>query len=134
MRISPVRKTIASAIVALVALPVLGGIAGVAHAVPPPAPTLTAPANGASVTIPLTLSWSQVSGAGGYNWEISASSTFTTVAERNPFRLIGQGTTQDVVSGLANGTYFWHVQAISPDLEPGAWRRGQGSGCSRRAG
>jgi len=89
MRISPVRKTIVSAIVALVAVPTLAGTAGVAHAVPPPAPTQTAPANGASVTIPLTISWSPVSGAGGYNWEISLSSTFISVAERNRSLLVG---------------------------------------------
>ena len=30
-------------------------------------------------------------------------------------------TSQDVVSGLPNGTYFWCVQAVSRDLEGGAW-------------
>jgi len=121
MRISPVRTAIVALLVAAVAVPTIGGIAGVAHAVPPPAPTQTAPANGASVTIPLTISWSPVSGAGGYNWEISLSSTFTSVAERNRSLLVGETTTQDAISGLANGTYFWHVQAVSPDVEPGAW-------------
>src|SRR6478672_7894719 len=75
----------------------------------------------ASVTIPLTISWSPVAGAGGYNWQLSLSSTFTTVAEKNPSLLVGQATTQDIVSGLANGTYFWRVQAVSTDVEPGAW-------------
>src|SRR6185295_2760060 len=74
-----------------------------------------------SVTIPTTISWSQVAGAGGYNWEVSLSSGFTSVLERNPSLLVGPATTQDIVSGLANGTYFWHVQAVSTDVEPGAW-------------
>ena len=80
MRSSLIRKAIVSAVAAIVAVPTLGGIAPVAHAVPPPAPTLSSPANGASVTIPLTISWSPVAGAGGYNWQLSLSSTFTTVS------------------------------------------------------
>ena len=42
----------------------------------PPAPVPVAPANGASVTSPLTLSWSEVtdpSGLLGYNGQISSS-------------------------------------------------------------
>ena len=41
--------------------------------------------------------------------------------ERNPRLLVGAATTSDVVSGLPNGTYFWRVQAVSRDREPGAW-------------
>ncbi|MEY2401744.1 MAG: hypothetical protein QOJ08_1855 [Ilumatobacteraceae bacterium] len=108
-------------VVAIVVLPALGGLEGIATAVPPPTPTLSTPANGASVTIPVTISWSQVAGAGGYNWQVSVSSGFTSILEQNPSLLIGAATTQDVVSGLANGTYFWRVQAVSPDLEAGAW-------------
>ncbi len=114
-------RFVACVVVAIVVLPGIRGFEGIAGAVPPPAPVLSSPANAASVTIPATISWSQVAGAGGYNWEISSSSGFTTVIERNPSLLIGAATTQDVVSGLANGTYFWRSQAVSPDLEPGAW-------------
>ena len=117
-RSNRIRRAIASVLVAVVALPAIGGVAS---AVPPPAPTLLAPADGASVTLPVTISWSQVAGAGGYNWEVSLSSGFTSVIERNPVLLVGPATTQDIVSGLANGTYFWHVQAVSPAVESGAW-------------
>ena len=102
-------------------LPGIDGFAPLAVAVPPAAPTLLAPANGASVTIPLTISWSQVPDVGGYNWEISLSSDFSVVIERNPALLVGATTTQDIISGLSNGTYFWRVQAVSRDSEPGAW-------------
>jgi hypothetical protein len=112
-------KAVACAIVAIVVLPAIGGLEGIAHAVPPPAPALSSPANGASVTTPATISWSQVAGAGGYNWEVSVTSGFTSVIERNQSLLIGSATTQDVVGGLSNGTYFWRVQAVSSDLEPG---------------
>ncbi|MCU1378889.1 MAG: hypothetical protein JWN29_1872 [Acidimicrobiales bacterium] len=110
-------------LVTILALPALDGLAGmpVAMAVPPPAPALLGPASGTSVTIPFTISWSQVLDAGGYNWEISRSSDFGSVIERNAALLSGAATTQDVVSGLANGPYFWRSQAVSRDLEPGAW-------------
>jgi trimeric autotransporter adhesin len=96
---------------------------GTALAAPPAAPSLVAPPTGVSVTIPLTISWSAAdpSGVGGYNWEVSLSSDFASVIERNPRLLVGAATTSDVVSGLANGTYFWRVQAVSRDLELGAW-------------
>ncbi len=93
-------------------------------AAPPAAPTLAGPVNGAQVTIPLTISWSaggDPAGVGGYNWEVSLSSDFASVIERNPKLLVGATTTSDIVSGLPNGTYFWRVQAVSPSLEPGAW-------------
>jgi hypothetical protein len=115
------KKVLVSALVAIVVLPAFGGFEGTAVAIAPPAPALLAPANGESVAIPATISWSQVPGAGGYNWEISLSSGFTSVIERNPVLLVGAATTQDTVSGLANGTYFWRSQAVSPSMEPGAW-------------
>ena len=114
-------KFFASLLLALVVVPGFDPAAEIAVAVPPPAPALLAPANGASVTIPLTISWSQVPDAGGYNWEISLTSDFASVIERNLSLLSGAATTQDIVSGLANGTYFWRVQAVSRDLEAGAW-------------
>src|SRR4249919_4103833 len=98
------RKAAAAILIAIVAMPITGAIEGVASAVPPPAPALVSPADGASVTIPVTISWSQVTGAGGYNWEISLTADFASVLERNPTLLVGTATTQDVVSGLPNGT------------------------------
>lgn len=93
-------------------------------AAPPAAPTLLGPANGASAAIPLTISWSAAgdpAGVGGYNWEVSLTSNFASVIERNPKLLVGATTTSDIVSGLPNGTYFWRVQSVSSGLEPGAW-------------
>jgi hypothetical protein len=108
--------------VLVTALALLGvGVAERADAVPPTAPVLVGPVGGASVTIPFTISWAPVSGAGGYNWELSNSSSFDPVLERNPVLLSGDATSEDVISGLPAGTYFWRVQAVSRDLEPGAW-------------
>src|SRR2546425_11854721 len=56
-----------------------GGRAAAAVA---PAPAPLAPAFGANVLVPFTISWSAVSDPSGivaYNWQVSSSSTFTPV-------------------------------------------------------
>ncbi len=108
-------------VTAFVTILALVGLVGTAAAVAPPAPVLQGPANGASVSIPFAISWAPVSGAGGYNWEVSRTSGFGSVIERNPVLLAGAATTDDMVSGLPAGTYFWRVQAVSRDVELGAW-------------
>ena len=118
---SRTRKAVTFVLVAAVALPLTAALEHTVAAVAPPAPVLAAPANGAAVTAPVTLSWSQVAGAGGYNWEIGTTSDFAVVLERNSPLLVGEATTHDVVGGLPNGTYFWHAQAVSPDVEASPW-------------
>ena len=86
----------------------------------PPAPTPISPADGAGVTEPFAISWSAVSDPSGivaYNWQVSASSAFTSVLLQDST----SGATQDTVSGLANGTYFWRVQAVNGAFVQGAW-------------
>ena len=49
-------------------------------------PTLLAPAAGASLPEPLTISWSAVSdpsGIIGYNWQVSVSSSFSSLVAQN---------------------------------------------------
>jgi hypothetical protein len=92
-----------------------------AFAATPPAPSLIAPASGASTTSPFTISWSAVSdpsGIAGYNWQLSASSSFATIVQQNS---TNGNLTQDTVSGLANGTYFWRVQAVNGAFVQSAW-------------
>jgi hypothetical protein len=84
-------------------------------------PTQLAPAAAASVTSPVSISWSAVtdpSGILGYNWQVSTSSSFPTIAMQNSTNV---GITTDVVSGLPNGTYYWRVQAVSGAFVQGAW-------------
>jgi hypothetical protein len=88
-------------------------------AAPPPVATLLAPASGAKVQVPFAISWSAINDPGGiaaYNWQVSPSSIFSTVILMNSIR-----ETQDTVSGLSNGTYFWRVQAVNRAFEQGAW-------------
>lgn len=86
----------------------------------PSAPSPLAPANGAQVTVPFTISWSAVSDPSGivaYNWQVSPSSSMSPVIEIDSTN----GATQDTVSGLPNGTYFWRVQAVNGNFEQGGW-------------
>jgi hypothetical protein len=86
----------------------------------PSAPAPLAPPNGASVTVPFTISWSAVSDPSGiiaYNWQVSPSSNFSPVVALDST----SGQTQDTVSGLPNGTYFWRVQAVNSNFVQGAW-------------
>lgn len=114
-----------SLIIALVTglvLALLGGRAAAASS--PPAPTPLSPSNGSQVTVPFTISWSAVSdpsGIVGYNWQVSPSNNFSPVIEQNSTN----GQVQDTVSGLANGTYFWRVQAVNGNFAQGPWSQPQ---------
>jgi hypothetical protein len=99
---------------------VLSVAGGGRAAAAPPAPIPLAPANNATVQVPFAISWSAVSDPSGivaYNWQVSPSSSFTPVILQNST----SGQTQDTVSGLATGVYFWRVQAVSGAFVQGAW-------------
>ena len=93
---------------------------GRAIAAAPPPPSAVSPTDGAGVTEPFTISWTAVgdpTGIVAYNWQVSSSSTFTSLLLQNST----DGATQASVSGLANGTFFWRVQAVNGAFEQGAW-------------
>jgi hypothetical protein len=86
----------------------------------PTAPTLSSPSPGATLPEPFTIAWSSVSDPHGiiaYNWQVSPSSSFSTVVLQDSTN----GATQDIVSGLADGAYYWRVQAVNGAFEQGAW-------------
>lgn len=86
----------------------------------PSAPSPISPSDGAIVSQPFTISWTAVSDPTGivaYNWQVSSSSAFTSVLVQSSTN----GATQDAVSGLADGTYFWRVQAVNGDFAQSAW-------------
>jgi hypothetical protein len=96
---------------------VLAGTGATAHAAPP-APVLVAPAGGASLAQPLRLDWNAVSDPAGpigsYTWQVGASSAFTTILLAGFTNNLSDSLptpTEDQVSGLPNGTYFWRVKA-----------------------
>lgn len=91
---------------------------------PPPqppaaAPALLSPAEGASVLTPFTISWSPVSDPQGithYNWQVGTTSTFATLATAGTVAgSVTQATVNPSPPPLANGMYFWRVQAVNPD-------------------
>jgi len=85
----------------------------------PPAPALVAPANGAALVQPITLGWGAVvdpdGPIGSYTWQVSSTSTFGVVIASGFTNESGDPSiptrTDDKVSGLPNGTYFWRVKA-----------------------
>jgi len=84
---------------------------------PPPAPNLVAPSSGAALVQPISLQWSAVvdpdGPIGSYVWQVATSSGFAVVTASG-FTDTRNGDpvpTQDRVSGLPNGTYFWRVKA-----------------------
>ena len=118
-----IRAAVASLVVLMLST-LLGG--PVAQAAPPPAPTLLAPASGSAVTTPFTISWSQVLDPtalnGGYNWQLSSTADFSQLVAQDATK---PGQTQDTVSGVTAGAYFWRVQAVNGFVEVGPWSAGQ---------
>jgi hypothetical protein len=85
---------------------------------PPPltAPTLLQPANGATVTLPVTLEWSKVEDAGGYVVQMANDSAFASVRVSR-----WVWATQLLVRDLPRGvTVWWRVKAVRPGAE-GPW-------------
>ena len=75
-------------------------------------PTLLSPADGTQLDspLPLTLSWSALSGATKYNLQVSTSATFSST-----FKNITQAGPSYVLSVMAAGaTYFWRVNKSAP--------------------
>src|SRR5438270_2199246 len=113
-------------------------VATPALAATPSAPSQLSPAAGASTLSPFTISWSAVtdpSGILGYNWQVSTSSNFSAIVLQNS---TNADVTQDTISGLPNGTYFWRVQVVNGAFVQSAWSAGRsinisGAGASQPA-
>src|SRR5215510_914863 len=87
---------------------------------PPPAPSLVEPAAGAALVQPITLGWGAVvdpdGPIGSYTWQVGTSSTFSTIIASGFEDMVSDTIptpTQDKISGLPNGTYFWRVKATA---------------------
>jgi hypothetical protein len=87
-------------------------------------PSLVSPANGAHVEQVPTLTWSSVSGATEYEYQVAAGPNFNSI-------VIGTGTgkgastTYNLAAALEkpvpDGTYYWRVRGLTSTKEPGAW-------------
>jgi hypothetical protein len=85
-----------------------------------PGPAPAAPANGASLTQPITLSWNAPASSSpilSYTWQVGTTSAFTNIIASGFTDQVADATisvpTSDKVSGLPNGTYFWRVKATA---------------------
>lgn len=83
----------------------------------PVAPTLLAPADGATVTQPLTLDWNDVTNAASYQIQVDTSSSFGS-----PFTINSTITpSQLTTSALTNRQYWWRVRGRNSAGTNGAW-------------
>jgi hypothetical protein len=92
------------------------------HGLGPPAQM--EPANGAHFQQVPTLTWSAVSGAVEYEYQVAADPRFHSV-------VLGKGTgtgtstTHNLAASLGkpvtDGTYYWRVRGLTASKEPGAW-------------
>jgi hypothetical protein len=80
-----------------------------------PAPGLTSPANEATSSTKVTLSWEPLKDAKAYWLEISTDSAFKKVLRNR--KELREPTSSE--TGLADGIYFWRVAAIDSEAFPG---------------
>jgi hypothetical protein len=85
-------------------------------AVPGP-PSPVAPAPGAQVTEPVTLSWQPPAATPGvdFRWQVSTHRSFASVTLT---ATVGPNSTSTTLSGLAPGTYYWRLQSVRFPPEP----------------
>ena len=83
----------------------------------PSAPSLVSPANGATVTLPVTLDWSDVSAAASYQIQVDDSSTFSAP------RVVEQtvAVSQFTAASLAIRQHWWRVRGVNSAGTAGAW-------------
>jgi hypothetical protein len=83
----------------------------------PSAPSLISPANQATVALPVTLDWSDVSGAASYLIHVDDSSTFPAP------RVVEQtvAASQLTVTSLAARQHWWRVRGVNSAGTAGSW-------------
>ncbi len=98
---------------AMVALLVV--VAPTYAALAPPNPQ--SPTNGVSVDAVPVFSWSAVSGADHYQFQIAATNTFSPAL----YSIDTKNTRAALSDLLQNGTYYWRVRAVAANGTGGAW-------------
>lgn len=109
-------RSLLVALVAACAL-VLGALPAFADAATLRAPSLEAPAAGATVQAPPTLTWRPVKGAARYDVQVAADRQFGSISLSARTR----NTAATLKTTLIDGTYFWRVRAISAGRKVGRW-------------
>jgi hypothetical protein len=84
---------------------------------PPAAPTLLAPANGATPAQPVAFDWSDVSGAVSYDIQVDDSSAFSAPLVVQQSVTLSQFST----GGFASVQHWWRVRGVNSSGGAGAW-------------
>ena len=81
-----------------------------------PAPTLASPANGAALTLPITVTWNHVPNPqpSGYELQVARDANFSSIEDDSP-QLNGPSRT---ILSLTPGTKFWRVRSFQGDASP----------------
>jgi hypothetical protein len=88
----------------------------------PSAPSPITPANGAHVAALPAFSWQGIAGADRYELQIAADASFSSPvpgAERDDFVTRNRWAT--FKKSVPNGTYYWHVRALTKGGSVSAW-------------
>jgi lipase (class 2) len=94
------------------------GVWSFTTALPPPAPVLASPANGATgQSLTPTVSWNSASGATSYGVDVSTSSVFSSLTASYSGL---SGTSQQLNTLDPRTTYYWRADATN-DIGPGLW-------------
>ena len=83
----------------------------------PATPSLVAPANGASVTLPVTLDWHDTANAATYQVQVDDSNSFSSPRTIDTTVSSSQLTT----SSLSNRQYWWRVRGRNSSGVAGSW-------------
>jgi hypothetical protein len=93
---------------------------------PLPAPTPLSPAGGAVVDAVPPFSWSPVSVADHYEFQVAADAGFNSpVLGRGSDDFTTQNTRATLLKTIPNGTYYWRVRAVGANGSVSAWTAGR---------
>lgn len=86
------------------------------------APVVTAPADSGSGEALPVFAWQPVAGAARYEWEIAADPGFNSpVLGSNWDHFFTRNTRATMWKVVPNGTYWWHVRAVTADGSVSPW-------------
>ena len=107
----------AAVLAAAIAAALSGGAAAA-----PSVPRLTVPGSGAVVGALPAFGWTAVRGADHYEFQIAADATFSSaVLGRGQDQFATYNTRAALARTIPNGTYYWHVRAITAKGDVSPW-------------
>lgn len=112
------KRTVRLSIVALAALLLVPVFESAAEATPPAAPTLQAPGNASSQAANPVFTWSKVTNATLYHFQVGTASNFASGVQ---YDVTTVNTNATPPTDLPQGTLYWRVQALNAASETSPW-------------